>query len=68
MPHTVPNRPTKGDVEPTVARNDRPACVVACTRSTAAVMLMGIQSFIGMCDFKPPWSLVAAAPASAMKR
>src|SRR4051812_30762384 len=68
MPQTVPNRPTKGDVDPTVARNARPDCELACTRSTAAVMLIGIQSAIGMWLFKPPWSLVAAAPASAMKR
>ena len=39
MPQTVPNRPTKGDVEPTVARNASPPWVLAWTRSTALVKI-----------------------------
>ena len=32
MPHTVPNRPTNGAVEPTVARNARPSGQLAVHR------------------------------------
>ena len=32
MPHTVPNRPTYGDTEPTVARNDRLASIASSSR------------------------------------
>ena len=35
MPHTVPNRPTNGAVEPTVARNARPSWRREDTLSTA---------------------------------
>src|SRR3954467_3800444 len=69
MPHTVPNRPMNGEVEPTVARNDRPSCRRDCTLSTARWIDMVTQVDRSICSSRAPsWCTVALVPVSAMKR
>ena len=45
IPYTVPNRPTNGAVEPTVARKASPSCRRDCTSSTARCTLIVTQVF-----------------------
>src|SRR3954465_12224348 len=69
MPHTVPNRPINGEVEPTVARNDRPSCRRDWTFSTARAIDMVTQVDRSICSSRAPsWCTVALVPVSAMKR
>ncbi|MNC89110.1 hypothetical protein D3C83_50080 [compost metagenome] len=67
MPHTVPNRPTKGAVEPTVARNARPSCRREETLSTARWIDI-VTQVLRSIDSRslPSWCEVALMPLSAM--
>ncbi len=44
MPHTVPNRPTKGAVEPTVARNDMKRSSRSISRPTVTCITRSMRS------------------------
>ncbi len=68
MPQTVPNRPTNGAVEPTVARKARPSCVRLCTFSIARWIDIEIQSLRSTLPSRPVCRLDASRPDSAMKR
>src|SRR6185312_17096808 len=68
MPQTVPNSPTNGAVDPTVARKARPSCVRLCTLSIARWIDMLIQSFMLTLPSSPSCFDVASRPDSAMKR
>src|SRR5205085_1086299 len=69
MPQTVPNRPTNGAVEPTVARNARPSCRRDCTSSTERCTLIVTQVLRSMFSVSAPsWWSLASMPVSAMKR
>src|SRR5712664_1472514 len=49
MPHTVPNKPTNGAVEPTVARNARPLCSRLLMMSIARCRAMPTQVLRSSC-------------------
>ena len=64
MPHTVPNRPTNGAVEPTVARNDRPVWQLAVHPSTERCSDMVIHSCRSMRSVRrPSWCEAARRPS-----
>ena len=67
MPQTVPNSPTNGAVEPTVARKASPPCRRDCTVSTARWIDMVTQVCRSI-DWVsvPSWCSVAAMPVLAM--
>ena len=68
MPQTVPNRPTKGAVEPTVARKAMPSCSRPCTLPTARSIDIVIQVCLSMAStIVPSWCSLALMPCSAMK-
>ena len=54
MPHTVPNRPTNGATEPTVARSPSPLWSLLFTCSTARCSDMVIHSFRSMRSVRRP--------------
>ena len=63
MPKTVPNRPTNGAVEPTVARNARPPEILLLTSSTARCSDMVIHSCRSMRSVRrPSWCEAARRP------
>src|SRR6266540_5763037 len=68
MPQTVPNSPTNGAVEPTVARNASPSCSRLCTFSIARWIDIVIQSFMLTLPSSPTCLVDASSPDSAMKR
>jgi hypothetical protein len=68
MPHTVPNKPTKGDTEPTVARKAKPLCKSRCTASTARCICMEIHSSGATWVSKPDWGFAASKALEAMNR
>jgi hypothetical protein len=68
MPQTVPNRPTNGAVEPTVASTARPSWVRLCTVLTARSMLCVTQVFRSTWPIRPSCLRVASSADSAMKR
>src|SRR4030095_1028611 len=68
MPQTVPNSPTNGAVDPTVARNAKPSCVLLCTLSMARWIDIVIHSFMSTLPRRPTCLAVASTPVSAMKR
>ena len=68
MPQTVPNSPTKGAVEPTVASSDMPLPRRRCTRSVARWMHRSTKSAKSTLPRRPSCFCVACMPASAMKR
>ena len=54
MPHTVPNRPTKGAVEPTVARKPRPPEILLFTSATARSTFIVTQLLWSMFSVRAP--------------
>src|SRR6185295_9385653 len=69
MPQTVPNRPTKGAVEPTVARNASPSCRRLWMSSMARWTLIETHELWSMFSVNAPsWCSLARIPESAMKR
>src|SRR5690348_14429130 len=69
MPHTVPNRPTNGAVEPTVARNARPLLILLFTESTERCSDMVTHSCRSMRSVRrPSWWADARRPSSATAR
>ena len=68
MPHTVPNSPTKGAVEPTVARNASPSPRRLATLSIARWIDADTQSERLMLPSRPVCLDCASSPDSAMKR
>src|SRR5271169_5883735 len=68
MPQTVPNSPTKGAVEPTVARKASPSCMRLCTLSIARWIDMLIQVLRSTLPSNPVCLLDASNPDSAIKR
>src|SRR2546421_7356343 len=69
MPHTVPNKPTKGAVEPTVARNARPLCRRLPMTSIARCSAMPTQVLRSSCLVcMVPWCSAASELFSATKR
>src|ERR1035438_326869 len=69
MPQTVPKRPMKGAVEPTVARKARPSCRRLCTSSRLRWTFIETQELWSMFSVRAPsWCSLASRPVSAMKR
>src|SRR5258707_5614758 len=68
MHHTVPNSPTNGAVEPTVARKARPSCVRLCTFSIARWIDIEIQVLTSTLPCSPTCLVVASSADSAMNR
>ena len=68
MPHTVPNKPTKGAVDPTVASTAKPSCRRLCTVLMARWMLMVTQVLKSTEPSKPPCLEAPSRPFSAMNR
>src|SRR3546814_1773206 len=67
MPHTVPNRPTNGAVEPTVASTDSPPVSRLWISSTARLTDIVTQLLRSICStMVPSWCLLALTPRSAM--
>src|SRR5690242_17651420 len=67
MPHTVPNRPTNGAVEPTVARTARPPVRFELIASTARFTDIVIHEDRSICStIVPSWCELAETPRSAM--
>src|SRR3977135_2760945 len=68
-PQTVPNSPTNGAVEPTVASRPRPPWSLLFTWSTARCSDMVIHSCRSMRSVRrPSWWEAARRPSSAMER
>src|SRR6185369_2480427 len=69
MPQTVPNRPTNGAVEPTVARKASPSCRRLWMSSMARWTLIDTHELWSMFSVSAPsWCSLAAIPLSAMTR
>ena len=69
MPHTVPNKPTKGAVEPTVANTAKPSCMRLCTVPMARWMLIGLaQATVFGLVAAVKWAVRAPDRAQALDR
>ncbi len=72
MPHTVPNRPTKGEVLPTLARIDKPCSkalrsLLICWRRQRSRISCTSPLSCNMRDVLPCQSASKAKPAPAMR-
>ena len=63
MPHTVPNRPMKGAVEPTVARKPRYFSSCSISRASASCIAWPMRSRIPACNVPS-----GASPLSVERR
>ena len=68
MPQTVPNSPTNGAVEPTVAKTAKPSCMRLCTWFMARWMLIVTQVLKSTAPNSPVCLLAPSSPFSAIKR